>query len=165
MPAFIFNNLNCSQAQQNLSTTYKTQVGINATSSTGNPSLRRGWLMEWEIGADNVPNTTDCSINWRIDVMTAAGTSTAMATQPNDQGGGDAAAQLSYFANYTAEPTITTTSTLWYLPLNQRASYRIQMRDEWSAIITPAVALKGAALRAASTNYNSTVGWRGLIRE
>ena len=52
-----------------------------------------------------------------------------------------------------------------YLPINQRASYRVQMRDEWSALIVPAVNLKGLAMRAKSPNYASTVGWRGLVRE
>ena len=41
----------------------------------------------------------------------------------------------------------------------------VQMRDEWSALIVPAVNLKGLAMRAKSPNYASTVGWRGLVRE
>jgi len=49
--------------------------------------------------------------------------------------------------------------------LNQRASYRVQMRDEWSALIVPAVNAKGFAMRAFSPNYASTVGWRCLVRE
>lgn len=163
MPQYVFTNQNVTGGGQNLSSTFKTIVGINAT--TGAATLRRGWIMEWEIGADAVPNSTDCPIVWSIDVMTAAGSATAMTPQLNDIGGGDAAAQLSYFQNYTSEPTVTATSNLWYMGLNQRASYRIQMRDQWSAIIAPAVALKGPVMRAKSPNYASTVGWRGLIIE
>lgn len=162
MARYTFSNQNAG-TPQSLSTAYKTIVGINA--ATGATTLRRGWLMEWEIGADNVPNATDCPINWSIDEMTAAGTATALTPRPNDIGGGDAAALLTYSANYTVEPTVTASSNLWYLPLNERASYRIQMRDEVSAIIVPAVNLKGPVLRAKSPNYASTVGWRGLIQE
>lgn len=162
MAAFTISNLNAG-SQQNLSSSYKTILSVGA--ATGATTLRRGWLMEWEIGADNVPNATDCPISWSVDTMTAAGTATSLTPLVNDIGGGDAAALLSYLANYTAEPTVTASSNLWYLPLNQRASYRVQMRDEWSAIIVPAVNLKGPVLRAKSPNYASTVGWRALIRE
>jgi hypothetical protein len=165
MPAYTFSNLNAG-SQQALSTAYKTIVGINA--ATGATTLRRGWIMEWEIGADAAPAATDCPIAWSIDVMTAAGTGSALTPQVNDIGGADAAALLVYTANYTAEPTVTANSNLWYLPLNQRASYRIQMRDEWSSIIVPAVNLKGPVMRAkapVASSYTGTVGWRGLIRE
>ena len=162
MPAYTFSNQNAGSAQ-NLAAASKTIIGINA--ATGATTLRRGWVMEWEIGPDNVPNATDCPISWSIDVMTAAGTGSALTPQVNDIGGADAAAQLTYTANFTAEPTVTANSNLWYLGLNQRASYRIQMRDEWSAIIVPAVNLKGPVMRAKSPNYASTVGWRGLVRE
>lgn len=162
MAAYTVSNQNAGSAQ-NLSSSYKTILGINA--ATGATTLRRGWLMEWEIGADNVPNSTDCPISWSIDVMTAAGTASALTPQVNDIGGADAAALLTYNANYTAEPTVTANSNLWYMGLNQRASYRVQMRDEWSAIIVPAVNLKGPVMRAKSPNYASTVGWRGLVRE
>ncbi len=162
MASYTFSNQNAG-TPQNLTSTYKTIIGINA--ATGAATLRRGWVLEWEIGPDNVPNATDCPIQWSIDVMTAAGTGTALTPQVNDIGGGDAAAQLTYTANYTAEPTVTASSNLWYMGLNQRASYRIQLRDEWSSIIVPAVNLKGPVFRAKSPNYTSTVGVRGLIRE
>ena len=162
MAAYTFSNRNAG-TQQNLSSSFKTIIGVNA--ATGATTLRRGWCMEWEIGPDAVPNSTDCPISWSIDVMTAAGTGSALTAQPNDIGGGDAAALLVYTANYTAEPTVTSNSNLWYMGLNQRASYRVQMRDEWSAIIVPAVNLKGPVIRALSPNYASTVGVRGLIRE
>jgi hypothetical protein len=121
--------------------------------------------MEWEIGATDVPNATDCPILWDISEQTAAGTGTALTPRNNDVGGGDAAALLTYAANFTAEPTVTASSSAWFLGLNQRASYRVQMRDEYHALVVPAVNLKGFALRAKSPNYASTVGWRGLIKE
>ena len=162
MPAYTISNRNAG-SQQNLASSFKSILAINA--ATGATTLRRAWVMEWEIGADAVPNSTDCPISWSIDTMTAAGTGTALAPLPNDIGGGDAAALLTYTANYTAEPTVTSSSNLWYMGLNQRASYRVQMRDEWSAIIVPAVNLKGPVFRALSPNYASTVAWRALVRE
>jgi hypothetical protein len=162
MPAYTFSNQN-SGTPQVLTTTTKTQVSIVA--ATGATTLRRGWVMEWEVGADNVPNATDCPISWYINTQTAAGTATTFVPLPNDIGGADAAALLTYTNDATGEPTTTANANLWYMGLNQRASYRIQMRDEWSAIIVPAVNAKGVAMQAKSPNYASTVGWRGLIRE
>jgi len=162
MAAYTISNQNAGSAQ-NLTSSYKSILSIGA--ATGATTLRRGWVMEWEIGADNVPNATDCPISWSWDTQTAAGTGSALTPLANDIGGGDAAALLVYTANYTAEGTITASSNLWYMGLNQRASYRVQMRDEWSALIVPAVNLKGPTLRAKSPNYASTVGARALVRE
>lgn len=162
MSAYTINNQNAG-TPQNLSSSFKTI--LLATAATGATTLRRGWLMEWEIGATDVPNATDCPVNWDISEQTAAGTITALTPRPNDLGGGDAAALLVYGANATAEGTVTASSSAWFLPLNQRASYRVQMRDEFHAIIVPAVNLKGLAMRAKSPNYASTVGWRALVKE
>lgn len=162
MATFTINNQNAGTPQA-IGSSYKTI--LLATAATGATTLRRGWIMEWEIGADAVPNATDCPINWDISEQTAAGTITALTPRPNDIGGGDAAALLVYGANATAEGTVTASSSAWYLPLNQRASYRIQMRDERNSIIVPAVNLKGPAMRAKSPNYTGTVGWRALVQE
>lgn len=162
MAQYAFSNVNAG-TQQNLSSSYKT---INlVTAATGATTLRRGWIYEFEIGADNVPNATDCPINWDISAQTAAGTITANTPNPIDQGGGDAAALLTYGANATAEGTITANSSVFYLPLNQRASQRWIARDQSSCIIVAAVNLKGWAMRAKSPNYASTVGWQAYIQE
>ena len=42
---------------QNLSSSYKS-INI-VTAATGATTLRRGWIYEFEIGADNVPNATE----------------------------------------------------------------------------------------------------------
>lgn len=162
MAAYTISNQN-GGTPQNLSSSYKTILSIGA--ATGATTLRRGWLMEWEVGADGARQTTSIAIAWSIDTQTAAGTATTITPLPNDIGGGDAAALLVYLANYTAEGTITASSNLWYLPLDQQASYRVQMRDKFSAIIVPAVNLKGPSMRAKSATYASTVGWRALVEE
>jgi hypothetical protein len=162
MSVYTISNQNAGTPQV-LSSSYKTILSVNA--ATGATTLRRGWLMEWEIGASDVPNATDCPILWDVSEQTAAGTATALTPRPNDVGGGDAAALLSYNANYTAEGTVTASSSAWGLPLNQRASYRVQMRDEYHSPVVPAVNLKGFALRAKSPSYASTVSWRALVKE
>jgi hypothetical protein len=166
MPAYTLNNQNAG-TPQNIGTTVGAATGtiLSAAAATGATTLRRIWLMEWEIGATGVPNSTDCPINWDISEQTAAGTATSITPRANDVGGGDAAALGTYAANYTAAGTVTASSSAWFIGLNQRASYRIQMRDEWSALIVPAVNLKGFAMRAFSPNYASTVAWRALVRE
>lgn len=162
MAAYTISNQNAG-TPQNLSSSYKSI--LVATAATGATTLRRIWVMEWEIGASDVPNSTDCPINWDISEQTAAGTATALTPRVSDIGGGDAAALGTYAANATIEGTVTASSQGWGLPLNQRASYRVQMRDEWSALIVPAVNVKGFAFRAKSPNYASTVSWRALVRE
>lgn len=162
MALYAFNN-QLGGTPQNLSSSFKSI--LIAVAATGAATLRRGWIYEFEVGADNVPNSTDCAISWDVSVQTAAGTATSITPQPVDVGGGDAAAQLTYTANATVEGTITSNSSLFYLGLNQRASQRWIARDEKSALIIPAVNAKGLALRAKSTNYASTVGWQAYISE
>lgn len=162
MSAFIINNQNAG-TPQNLAAGFKSL--LIAKAATGVTTLRRLWLMEWEIGATDVPNSTDCPINWDVSEQTADGTATALTPRVNDQGGGDAAALGTYAANATAEGTITASSSLWFIGLNQRASYRVQMRDEFHSLIVAAVNLKGLAFRAKSPNYASTVSCRALVKE
>lgn len=162
MATYTVNNT-MAGSQQNLSSSYKTLLSI--TAATGATTLRRGWLYEFEIGADGVPNATDCPISWNVQTQTAAGTSTAATALPVDIGGGDAAALLTYAVNYSAEGTYTAASSLFYMPLNQRASQKIAFRDEKSSLIIPAVNLKGVACTAKSPNYASTAGWTGYVVE
>lgn len=167
MAAYTINNQNGGTAPQNIGTTLGAATGtiLAVTAATGATTLRRIWIMEWELGATSVPNSTDCPILWDISETTALGTTGTLTARLNDVGGGDAAALGTYNANGTAAGTVTANSSAWFMGLNQRASYRIQMRDEWSSLIVPAVNVKGFAFRAASPNYASTVGWRALVRE
>jgi hypothetical protein len=161
MSAYTISNQNAGTPQV-LSSSFKT---ILIAAATGATTLRRAWLMEWEIGATDVPNATDCPILWDISEQTAARHRDHADAAANDVGGGDAAALCTYAANFTAEGTVTASSSAWFLGLNQRASYRVQMRDEYHSLVVPAVNLKGFALRAKSPNYASTVGWRTLVKE
>lgn len=139
--------------QQVLTTTFKTQMSL--TAATGAATLKRGWIYEWEVGADGAPNSTDCAIVYDWSRQTAAGTSTAVTPNPLDPA--DTAAGLVGAANFTAEGTITAASSLMSLALNQRNSQRWIARDEKSALIIPATNLAGIASRALSPTYAATV--------
>jgi len=162
MALYAVSNQNAG-SPQNLTSSYQSILGVVAL--TGATTLRRGWVYEFEVGADNVPNANDCPISWDISVQTAAGTGTSLTPNPIDVGGADAAALLTYTANYTISPTVTAASSLFYMGLNQRASQRVIFRDEKSSLIVPAVNNKGLAFRAKSLNYASTVGWQFYIAE
>lgn len=149
--------------QQALTTTYKSQLAVIA--ATGATTLRRGWIYEFEIGAAGVPNSTDCPISYDIGLQTAAGTATSLTPKPVDVGGGDAAALLTYQGNYTAEPTVAVTSSLFYIALNQRASQRWVARDQASCIVCPAVNANGPTLRALSPNYADKVSAQFYVQE
>lgn len=162
MASFTVNNQNAGSLQA-LTTTYKTQLAI--TAATGATTLRRVWITEVEWGAFNVPNATDCMITFDISTQTAAGTSTALTPIVTDQGGGDAAALATYAVNFTAEGTITASSSVFNKSINQRASDKQWWRDKATCPIIAAVNLKGFAMRALSTNYASTFGVQANVEE
>jgi hypothetical protein len=152
MALYSINN-RLAGSQQNLTSTFKTIVAL--TAATGAATLKRGWIYEWEVGADGAPNSTDCAIVYDWSRQTAAGTSTSATPNPLDSA--DSAAGLVGSVNFTAEGTITAASSLMSVALNQRNSQRWIARDEKSALIVPATNLAGIAARALSPTYASTV--------
>jgi hypothetical protein len=154
MARYAISNL-LTGAQQNISTTAKTQIGTNA--ATGATTLRRGWIDEVIVGADAAAVSTDCQIRWNWMVQTAAGTGTAATPNPTPDGS-DAAALLTYTVNYTAEPTYTAISSMMAFDTNQRQSQRVAYPDfRLTPLIIAATNLKGISATALSTNYNSVV--------
>jgi hypothetical protein len=162
MASFTINNLNAG-SQQSLSSSYKSIISIGA--ATGATTLRRVWITECEWGATDVPNATDCPILFSIDQQTAAGTATSLTPIATDQGGGDAAALGTYLANYTAEGTITASTTVFFKSINQRASDKQWWRDKATCPIIAATNLKGWTMRAKSPNYASTIGVQASVEE
>lgn len=152
MALYSINN-RLAGTQQALTTTFKTQMAL--TAATGAATLKRGWIYEWEVGADGTPNATDCAIVYDWSRQTAAGSSTSATPNPLDSA--DTAAGLVGTVNFTAEGTITAASSLMSVALNQRNSQRWIARDEKSAMIIPATNLAGIAARALSPTYTSTV--------
>jgi hypothetical protein len=147
MAAFHSSNL-LGGTQQNLSSSYKTLLALTAATAT----LTAAEVFELAVGVDGTP--ADNAIQWDLSRQTAAGTSTAVT--PNPVNGAKRAAGTVGSANFTAEGTITANSSLWALPLNQRASFRWVAYGPDSELIIPATNLAGLALRAKSASYTST---------
>jgi len=146
-------------SQQNLSSAYKTIVSL--TAATGAATLKRGWIYEWEVGADGAPNASDTTIVWDWSRQSTLGTGTSATPSPLDLA--DSAAGLVATVNYTAEPTIGV--SLMTVALNQRNSQRWIARDEKSALIIPATNVAGIAGRAKSAIYASTVVMTEMFAE
>jgi len=160
MPQYSHNNQLGGTAQA-LSTAYKTICAVYAT--TGATTLRQGFLYEVEVGADAAPNANDCAIVYDWSRMTADGTGTTVTPPPLMIN--DAAALLTYKANYTVEGTVTAATNLLSLALNQRASQRWIAKDDLSALVIPAVNLAGIVGRAKSTVFTGTVDMQQYVRE
>lgn len=161
MALYSTNNLNAvTPAQSSLTTTFKTVTSLAAATA----SLRRAFIYEFDIGADGVPNATDCAIVWDLSAQTAAGTPVVMTVASLDQA--DAATGTVAGGNHSAEPTITAQSSRFSLAANQRASYRwVVAPGGPGELVIPATNLAGYALRAKSTNYASTAVASILFRE
>lgn len=142
---------------QNLSTSYKTIILTTASSGT---QARRGQVYDVMVGTDGTP--ADNAVVWDISRQTAAGTATsvtAVALNP-----ADAAMLGTSAANATAEGTITATSSVFNIGMNQRASYR-WVAAPGSELVYPATNLAGFALRAKSASYASTVTGQWYVEE
>ena len=150
MALYSTNNKQAGTQQSIAASPGKTM--INLTALTGAATLKRGWIYEWEVGADGAPNATDCAITWEFMRNTTVGTGTAVTPSPMDLA--DTAAGLVATANHTAEPTLGV--SLMAVPLNQRNSQRWIARDEKSAMIVPATTVTGIGCRAYSPTYAST---------
>jgi hypothetical protein len=145
---------------QNLTTSFKTILSARAITAT----LRRAFLYELNVGADGLPNATDCAIVWDLSAQTADGTATTVTAVALDQA--DVAGGTNTEANYTAEGTITANSARWTLAANQRASYRWVVNPCGPGeIVIPATNDVGFALRAKSSTYASTVVAAIMFRE
>lgn len=147
-------NLNNRHAgtQQAITTTYKTQVLAQAVTAT----LRRGRIMDLVVGPDSAPNATDCQYNFDVSRSTTLGTATSVTPPPDDPA--DAAAGATCVANHTVEPTVTATSSLLMIALNQRASQRWVALNEMYGLIWPATNLNGLVVRALSPTATGVVG-------
>lgn len=135
--------------QQAISGTYKTLLALTAATAT----LTTAAINDVEWGTNGTP--ADNYMEYDISAQTGAGTSTAVTPQPTNQAW--RAAGIVGSANFTAEGTITATSSRFYLPVNQRASYRL-VAVPGNEIIIPATNLAGYAFRARSGGYTGTAG-------
>ncbi len=143
------NNDIAINSQQNMTTTYKSLVQINA--ATGATTLRRGWIYDISVGVDGTP--ADNVMNWIVNRNSTQGTGTTHVPAPLD--GGDAACLLAGRVNHTIEPTVTDQTGLLQVACNQRASYR-WVAAPGGEFIVPAVDVNGIGVRAKSPAYAST---------
>ena len=137
-------------------TTYKTQLSLTAATAT----LTRGKVYDVLIGTNGTP--ADNPMEFDISRQTAAGTSTAVvpvALEPGDRASGTVGA-----ANFTAEGTITALSSVFYIGLNQRASYR-WVAAPGSELVIPNTNLAGFAFRSKSATYTGTSGVQAYHEE
>lgn len=147
MAKYAVNN-NLAGTKQAMAATYKTLAVAKAATAT----LTRALVYDILMGTNGVP--ADNSMEFNVERQTADGTATAATPNPLDtlvRAAGTVCA-----VNATVEGTIAAlTSSLLYIGLNQRASYR-WVAAPGGELIIPAVNLSGLALRALSPAYTGT---------
>jgi hypothetical protein len=150
-----------------LTTTYKTQIiPSNPTSGTA----KRLRVVELELSAISVPNSTDCQIQGDLCWSSGATSGTATTATPQQKDSGAAigtaidTAITSGKINFSAEPTTFTLANSWWnRGFNQRSGVLWQAAPGYE-IVTPSATgtalAVGPALRALSTNYTGNMAGR-----
>jgi hypothetical protein len=138
-----------TNAQQAITTTFKTQVQLWAATAT----LCRGRAVALQMGPDGAPNVTDCQIVYEVQRATADGTSTAVTPDPLNPA--DVASRTVAHNAYTAEGTYTL--DIFSRSLNQRASMQWAAQDTDAMLTWAATNLVGLSLIALSPTYASNV--------
>ena len=146
--------------QAAVSTTYKTAIGVFCA-STG--TVRRGRVYDFSIGPQTAPNSTDCSIQWDLSRVTTSGTYTVSVVNQADTF--DAAFTGIGASNYSAEPTVTSSSQVWNNGANQRAPMRWVASGPDAEFVYPATLQNGFVLRALSTQFTGAGGGTIAVRE
>lgn len=134
--------------QQSMTTTYVGSL-VGLTSSGTTP--RRGKVYDILIGTNGTP--ADNYIEWDMSRVTTNSTATFLAAQALDQA--DSAALTNVTVNSSTAGTITTGSNVFYVGVNQRASYR-WVANPGSELVWPATSSNGFQLRARSAGYTGT---------
>lgn len=132
---------------QAITTTYKSLVTTGGATS----SPRRGKLYDLLIGTNGTPADNVMQFDIQRNTTTVTGT----AVTPNPLDPADAAATTVVNANNSAQPTITSNSDLFYIGLNQRASYR-WVCAPGSELVWPATTSNGLTVLALSPAYTGT---------
>lgn len=157
MANFAVTNGSSGQA---VSGSYKSQIVVYA--SSGTQALRRGKWYDVLVGTDGVP--ADNYLQWDISRNTTTPTSgTQTSINPLDTADSSAAA-LAIINLGGGEPTYTSSSSLFNVGVNQRASYR-WVAAPGSELVFPATAGNGLGLRVLSGGYTGTVACTVLFSE
>lgn len=148
--------------RQVVSTAFKSQCVVFVTSG----SLKRFSVTDYQLGAADVPNATDCAIEWSLGRVTADGTGTAYSGFMEAlETGTQIAPCATVKQGYSAEPTVTASVDPDSGSMNQRGFWRWVAIDKDAEPRAPAVANNGFTLRALSTNYASKLAARMNFRE
>lgn len=140
--------------------TAATYVGslIGVVGSTTAP--RRIKVYDVLIGTNGTP--ADNFVEWDISRVTASSTTTVLAAQSLDNA--DATALTVAAVNSSTFGTVTTGSNLFYVGINQRASYR-WVAAPGSELVSPATSSAGFQLRVRSAAYTGTATGTLLFQE
>ena len=157
MAVYSINNLLGGGTQQNCTATYMTQVALTAATAT----LTQAQIMDIEFGTCGTP--ADNYMEFDVSKQTAAGTSTAATPTVVRPAAARAAGTVGSVC-FTAEGTVTANSSVLYIPVNQRASYR-WVAVPGSELEIPATNLAGFAIRSRSGAYTGKIGITALFTE
>lgn len=140
--------------------------GFQATASTGYKSSVSTWgpttprrckWYEFIAGAVQVPNATDCAVQLDISRFTTTTGLAGTAFTPNATDPADGACTTVVAVNLTADPVVTSNSSVMNIGLNQRNTFRWIAAQESQYLIIPATAQAGFNLRQLSSNYASSI--------
>ena len=131
---------------------------LGITSSNTTP--KRSKIYDILIGTNGTP--ADNFVEWDVSRVTASSTSTALAPQPLDAA--DSVSLLNVTVNSSTFGTITTGSNVFYIGVNQRASYR-WVAAPGSELVAPATSSNGFQLRCRSAAYTGTATGTILFQE
>jgi len=160
MPNYAITNGSTSGGgtQQATTTTYVgALLGLSCVTTT---QVRRFKIYDVLIGTNGTP--ADNFVEWDISRITAASTTTVLAAQPLDSA--DAAATTNATVNSSTFGTITSGSNVFYVGVNQRASYR-WVAAPGSELVAPATSSNGFQLRCRSGGYTGTATGTILFQE
>lgn len=155
MANYALNN-DLAGTKQALTSTYKTLTSLTAATAT----LCGALVYDVLIGTNGTP--ADNFLEWNISRQSTLGTGTAgvpVALNPQSRAAGSVGN-----LNLTVEPTITATSSVFYIGINQRASYR-WVASPGSELVVPATNVNGLALQAKSAAYTGTATGQMLFVE
>lgn len=143
--------------QQPTATTY---VGALIGLTGANSAPRRIKIYDVLIGTNGTP--ADNFIEWDISRITAASTATSATPQPLDTA--DATSLTTTTVNSSTFGTVTANSNVFYVGVNQRASYR-WVAAPGSELVSPATSSAGFQLRVRSGGYTGTCTGTLLFQE
>lgn len=130
-------------AQQAITANTSQGATISITASSTSGPLRRGKVYDVLVGTAGTP--ADAYVEWSIARITTNSTATAFVATPLDPADGTALSVVTI--NSTTMGTVTAGSELWYVGVNQRASYR-WVAAPGSELVWPATSSNGLVLRA-----------------